>query len=170
MKKAIISLLGVWVLVCANFITTGISSGAYIVSSDPDNGTTDVSVETWITIRFNTTMDRASVEENLEINPDLDPYGYRLEWDNDDTELTIKPNAALGYDKSYAITFSGAEDEDGNPLEAPFVVTFETETESGTIAGSGSEIPRFLILIIFFLIFGLIMAFLLGFWLFGKRA
>jgi len=116
MKKAVISFLGVWVLVCANFIPTVISSGAYIVSSDPDDGATDVSVETWITVRFNTTMDRASVEENLEINPDLDPYGYRLEWDNDGTELTIKPNAALGYDKSYTITFSGAEDEDGNPL------------------------------------------------------
>ncbi len=169
MNKAAISFLVVWLLVCANFITTGISSGAYIVSSDPDNGATDVSVKTWITIQFNTTMDKSSVEENLEIDPDLDPYGYRLEWDNDGTELMIKPNAGLGYDKSYKFIFSGAEDEDGYLLEAPFVITFETESESGSITESSSDIPRFLILIIFFLIFGLIMLFLLGFWLFGKR-
>jgi hypothetical protein len=124
MKKAIISFFTFGIVVSAIFILTGISSASHITSSDPDNGTTDVSVETWIVIRFNTTMDISSVEENLEINPDLDPYGYRLEWDNDGRELTIKPNAALVYDRNYTISFSGAEDEDGNRLEAPLFFLF----------------------------------------------
>ncbi len=121
------------VLLVAMVFMPGISSAAYITSSDPESGETDVPVESWIIVRFNTTMDKESVEKNLEINPDLDPYGYRLEWDNDDRELTIKPNAALGYDKSYTITFSGAEDENGNPLEAPLFITFETESAPGIL-------------------------------------
>ena len=115
------------ILLVAMLFVPGISSAAYITSSDPDSGEEDVPVETWIIIRFNTTMDKASVEENLEISPDLDPYGYRLDWDNDGTELTIKPNAALVYDRNYTVSFSGAEDVDGNRLEAPLFIYFETE-------------------------------------------
>lgn len=120
-------------LLVAMVFMPGISTAAYITSSDPESGESDVPVETWIIIRFNTTMDRTSVEENLEINPDLDPYGYRLEWDNDDRELTIKPNAALVYDRNYTISFSGAEDEDRNPLEAPLFIYFETESAPGIL-------------------------------------
>ncbi|MEE9150430.1 MAG: Ig-like domain-containing protein [Thermoplasmata archaeon] len=169
MKKAIISLLGVWVLVCANFITTGISSAAYIVSSDPDNGTTDVSVEAWIVIRFNTTMNKESVAENLEIRPELDPYGYRLDWDNDGTELTIKPNADLRYSRNYTILIEEAEDVDGNPLDGPTSIYFETESEQEIDVGTSLESSKNLILIISFLVFGLIFGILMGFYLARRR-
>lgn len=146
----------------------GITSAAYITSSDPESGETDVPVETWIIVRFNTSMHKSSVEENLEINPDLDPYGYRLEWDNDARELTIKPNAALVYDRNYTISFSGAEDEDGNPLEAPLSIYFKTESAPGILEsfrevidtiweGFIAIIPK-LILTIILLIVGYIIA------------
>ena len=168
MNKAILSFLGVWVLVCANFITTGTSSAAYVTSTDPEEGTKDVSVDTWIVIRFNTSMDKPSVVDNLEIIPSLEPYRYRTDWDEDGTELTIKPNAALIYSRNYTITIEGGEDASGYPLEDTLIY-FETESESETLMGSSSEIPGFLILMIFFLIFLSIVAFLLGFWIFGKR-
>ncbi|MEE9151559.1 MAG: Ig-like domain-containing protein [Thermoplasmata archaeon] len=123
------------ILLVAMLFVPGISSAAYITGSDPDSGEGDVPVETWIIIRFNATMNKASVEENLEISPELDYYGYRLDWSNDARELTIKPNAALVYDRSYTVSFSGAEDEDGNRLEAPLFITFNTESAPGILQG-----------------------------------
>lgn len=168
MNKAIISFLGVWILVCANFITAETSSAAHVTSTDPEDGAKNVQVDTWIVIRFNTSMDKPSVVDNLEIKPSLEPYRYRTEWDEDGTELTIKPNAALIYSRNHTITIEGGEDVSGEPLEDTLIY-FETESESETVEGSNSEIPGFLILIIFFLIFLLILALLLGFWIFGKR-
>lgn len=155
-------------LLVAMVFMPGISSAAYITDSDPDNGARNVPVETWITIRFNTSMDRSSVESNLEINPSLEPYNYRLEWSNDDTELTIKPNAALVYDRNYTISLSGAEDADGNPLEAPTSIWFKTESAPGILESFGEVLstiwegfldilPR-LILTIALLIVGYIIA------------
>jgi hypothetical protein len=168
MNKAIVSFLGVWVLVCANFITTGTSSAAHVTSIDPEDGAKNVQVDTWIVIQFNTSMDKSSVVDNLDIKPSLEPYGYRTEWDEEGTELTIKPNAALVYSRNYTITIEGGEDVSGYPLEDTLIY-FETESESETLMGSNSEIPGFLILMIFFLIFLVIVAFLLGFWIFGKK-
>ncbi len=168
MNKAAISFLGIWVFVCANFITTGTSSAAYVTSSDPEDGAKDVPVDTWIVIQFNTNMDKSSVVDALDIDPNLDPYGYRTEWDEDGTELIIKPNAALRYDTDYFIIFEGGEDVTGDPLDDT-MIHFETQTESETLKGKSYETPGFLILIIFLLIFALIMAFLLVFWLLGKR-
>jgi small-conductance mechanosensitive channel len=103
------------------------SSAAYVTDTDPDNLDEKVPIDSWIIIRFNVTMNRGSVQENLKISPSLDPYGYRLEWGNDDQELTIKPNSALQYSKVYTISIVGAEDDDDNDLED---TSFEFETES----------------------------------------
>ncbi len=167
MKKAITLYLGFWVLICVNFITVGISSAANITSSDPENGAGNVPVETWITVRFNTSMDTDTV--NVEINPGLAPYGFRIEWSNDDSELIIKPNADLMYSWNYTILIEEAVDVDGNPLDGPTTIYFETESEQERIAGSSFESPRNIILAIFFLVFGLIFLFLMGFYLTRRK-
>lgn len=118
------------VLLFAMCFLPNVVSGEEIVDSDPENGAKDVPVETWIIIRFNSSMDTGSVGEHLEIKPSLDPYWYRTEWSNDDTELTIKPNAALRYSKNYTISLDGAENETGASLENA-TIYFKTESEPG---------------------------------------
>jgi len=155
---------------------TGLSSAARIIESDPEDGATDVSVDKWIIIRFNTTMDTESVEDSLKISPSLDPYGYRIEWSNNDREIIIKPNTALVTDEEYTVEFPGAKDTDGNLLENPSV-KFKTESPpeilevlSGMFWGMWNAaiglIPG-LILFIVILIIGYIIAKIAA-WIFSK--
>lgn len=122
--------VAVLLLVAMCFIPQ-ISSAATIIDSDPDNGARKVPVESWITIRFNTSMNTETV--NVEIKPDLEPYGYRTEWSNGGRELTIKPNAALVYSRNYTISIEGAVDTSGNPLEEPTYIYFKTESAPGIL-------------------------------------
>ncbi len=118
-------------------VIPGLTSAVTIIDSDPEDGAKDVSIKKWIIVRFNTTMDTKSVEKSLKITPSLDPYGYRLDWSNDDRELIIKPNSALAYSEDYTISFFGAEDEEGNSVDNP-TLRFETEPSPGvweTITG-----------------------------------
>ena len=76
--------------------------GVQITESEPADDEEDVSVNSWIIIRFNTTMKLETVD--IEIKPSLKPYGYRTEWTNDDRELIIKPNAALAHEEEYTVS------------------------------------------------------------------
>jgi small-conductance mechanosensitive channel len=149
---------------------------ARITYSNPEDGEDDVPIDAWITIRFNVSMDTESVEENLKISPELKPYGYRLEWSDDDRELLIKPNAAMRYDEEYTITMTGAEDENGQLL-ADAIFEFSTEESPGILGiftdmvqslwdGFMAVIPS-LVLLVFVLIIGYIIAKAAG-WVFAK--
>jgi hypothetical protein len=127
--------IAILLLIAMSFMA-GISSAAYVTSTDPEDGAKEVSVDTWIVIRFNTSMDKSSVVDNLEIKPSLEPYRFRTEWNKDSTELTIKPNAALVYDRNYTITIEGAMDSLGDPLPDT-KINFKTESAPGILEGFG---------------------------------
>ncbi len=166
MKKNIIIFLGLSVFVSINYIISGITSGANIVYSDPENGAEDIPVETWITIRFNTSIDTDTVI--VEIRPYLEPYGFRTEWRNDDRELIIKPKASLTYSRNYTILIEG-EDVDGNPLDDSEYIYFQTENPPQTLKGLSWDSSSSLILIITFVILGIVIGILLGYNLARKR-
>ncbi len=105
---------------------SGTSSAAYILDSDPENAAKDVPVESWIRVQFNTSMDPDTV--TIEISPNLEPYGFRTDWDNDDRELWIKPNAALIHGRNYTINVEG-DDIHGISTDVSFY--FRTESEPG---------------------------------------
>ncbi len=130
MKRKILYRILICVILISFFsiiILPGNTYGATITSTIPRDGEEDIPVDSWIIIRFNDTMKTETVEENLKISPSLKPYRYRLEWSDNDRELTIKPNAALSYDEEYTISFSGAKDENGNEVD---ITSFSYKTES----------------------------------------
>ncbi len=168
--RVILSILVLSILVFGFLPLT--TMGATITDSDPDDGATKVDIEKWIIVRFNATMDTESVEKNLKISPDLDPYGYRLEWADDDTELIIKPNSAFKYSEEYTISFAGAEDTQGNSV-SPSSFSFKTEASPGVLGlitgmfsdlwNSFLEILPNLVLLIIVIILGYLVAKLASF-------
>lgn len=155
-------ILSVLILLILSIIfIMGTAQGAEVIDSEPENNDTDVPIDKWIIIRFNVSMDKASVEKELEISPEL-TYNYRVDWSNDDRELIIKPNAALLYSEKYIITIIGAKDDAGNKLNDTHI-RFKTESQptiSETITGmfedlwSGfvSIVPNILLLIVILVI------------------
>jgi small-conductance mechanosensitive channel len=147
-------------------ILPGTTMGVHVTESEPADGEEDVSVDSWIIIRFNNSMDIDSVE--IDISPSLKPYGYRTEWSNNDRELIIKPNAALAYNEEYSVSIENAKNVDGEELPPLTKITFETESEpsmnemltgmfSGLWDSFVSVVPS-LILLILILIIGYIVA------------
>jgi hypothetical protein len=106
----------------------GFSKAAGILASVPESGAEEVPVDTEIVIRFNTSMNKVSVEQNLLINPSLSEAGYTLTWSNNDKDLTITPAEELEPSRDYTILLTGAEDTQGNTLEDG-VIMFSTEEE-----------------------------------------
>jgi small-conductance mechanosensitive channel len=150
-------------------------SGARIVDSNPEDGAEDVPIDVWITLRFNTTMDPATV--NIKITPSLEPYGYRQEWGDNERELVIKPNSALAYSEEYEIQIISGEDTDGNPITDDTSIKFNTEASPG-ILGIFSEmidtlwsgflaIFPSLVLLIFIFLIGYIISKTAG-WIFSQ--
>jgi small-conductance mechanosensitive channel len=117
----------------------GTSSASRIIDTNPDNTEKDVPVDSFVIIRFDSPMDTSSVEENIDINPDLDPYGYTLKWSNSDRELTITPWATFIHSRNYTISLNGAENETGVLLENP-TFYFKTEDEPGVFESFESVI------------------------------
>jgi hypothetical protein len=128
MKRISNRYYSLWVLVTAFILIAGFSQAADIVASIPENGAEEVPVDTEIVIRFNTSMDKVSVEQNLLINPSLGDLGYQLTWSNNDKDLTITPAEELEPSRDYTILLTGAEDYQGNVLEDA-VIMFSTEEE-----------------------------------------
>jgi hypothetical protein len=166
MKKIFVLFLGLSVFINLIYIIPGISSGSFIINSDPENGAEDVPVDTWITIKFNTSIEIDTV--TVEILPDLEPYGFRTDWGNDDKELIIKPNADLSYSRNYTVSIEG-EDVDGNPLDDSTFIYFHTESKPETMKGLSWDSSGSLILIIVFLFLGILTGIWVGYNLARKK-
>ncbi|UCE36586.1 MAG: Ig-like domain-containing protein [Thermoplasmata archaeon] len=121
-------------LLMGMMLLPGASAQPRVIDTDPNINASDVPVDTWIIIRFNQSIVADDVE--VEIRPDLDPYGFRIEWSNNDRELIIKPNAALVYGRNYTITLRNAKNADGEALENP-IIRFKTESEPGIFENFG---------------------------------
>lgn len=106
-----------------SFTTVGNPS---VVGADPAESATEVSLDSPIVVTFSTLMDTASVEQSLTLAPASD---VRLLWARE--RLTIVPKLPLEPDRRYTLTIgSGALDQAGTPLAAPFTLTFHTVPSS----------------------------------------
>ena len=133
MKKARISFITIFFTICLILSTTPITSAVQIIGSEPEHGERDVPVDTEIVIKFDETMDKISVENNIEIYTDTESESYQLIWSNNDKDLLIKFANELNYNQKYTIILLGAQDTHGNSLENP-TIFFETEEEGSVDA------------------------------------
>jgi hypothetical protein len=91
----------------------------------PEDGATDVTVGTDISVTFSEAVDKAAVEEAFSIEPEV-PGAFT--WVNE--TLTFDPDADLTRGITYTITIStAARDLAGNPLVAPHTWSFTTEPD-----------------------------------------
>jgi ABC-type transport system involved in multi-copper enzyme maturation permease subunit len=133
MQKARISFITIILIICLILSTTPTTSAVRIIGSDPEHGERDVPIDTKVVIKFDETMDKISVENNIEIYTDTESESYQLIWSNNDKDLTIKFVNELNYNQKYTIMLIGAQDTEGNSLENP-TIFFETEEEDSVDA------------------------------------
>jgi hypothetical protein len=98
-----------------------------VVTTDPEDEDTDVSIDTSVTITFDIAMDTVSVKDTLSISPAVD---HTLNWSDGNTTVTIIFDDSLDYNTTYEITIGDAKATTGGILQdAPIVFSFTTEEE-----------------------------------------
>jgi hypothetical protein len=150
MQKARISFITIILTLCLIVSTTHTASAVRIIGSDPEHGERDVPIDTEVVIKFDETMDKITVEDNLVIQHALGTEEFQLSWSNNDRDLTIKFGSDLEYYQKYTIVLVGAKDTMGNSIENP-TIFFETE-EEGEFDGS-AILYSIIFMIIAFIIF-----------------
>jgi hypothetical protein len=127
-----------------------------IVSVSPSDSQINVDVSSSITITFNKPMNHTTVENAITISPGITILDYS--WVGN--TLTITFTTDLEYSTDYTITIgTGALDEDGNALAAPYSWDFTTE---GRVAGEKEAeppawIPLMLLLVVIVIIIILVL-------------
>jgi len=114
-----------------SFIVNQDSTPPMVVSTDPSDGTKDVSIDkTPITITFSKPMDPATTTPAVSA-----PFGFTTSWDGDKT-INLHPNDYLEYCEDYSITITdNAMSKDGVQLDGnsdgdagdPYIFTLTTE-------------------------------------------
>ena len=98
-----------------------------VVSTIPIQNSTDIAINTSVTIIFNVPMNILTVEKVLDISPIVQ---YNLSWLKNNTELQIDFIKNLRYNTSYIITIGMAKSKTGLVLEDyPFILQFITIEE-----------------------------------------
>ncbi len=89
-----------------------------------------------ILLTFSEPMNTAAVESAIRVSPATD--GLTFQWDSTHTLLTITPTLLWPPESQILLTMdTGAADQSGNGLSAPFILTFQTEsTLAPALAGS----------------------------------
>lgn len=97
-----------------------------ILTTTPENGTTDISEQNRITVKFRTPMDPDSFAGNVTVDPAPDKaisigfYDYQ-------NEHTLSILTYLGRSRTYTITISGnVKDQYGSTLGTPYTFKFST--------------------------------------------
>lgn len=106
-----------------------------VISSIPENGSTDVSLKPKIVLSFSERMDRERIGEAVFVSPPPDG-GIRLDWSGDDLEIKIVDS--LADDRTYLVTVgSSATDAHNNRLVSSYTLAFATGStiDSGSISG-----------------------------------
>ena len=101
-----------------------------VVAATPVDGALSVPLDATIEIQFSTLMDTASVERVLAITPST---AFQLRWGGE--RLTIEPSEPLLPNRRYSVQIgTDARDQAGTPLEASYLLHFETvQSGLGTI-------------------------------------
>jgi hypothetical protein len=97
-----------------------------ITRTIPEDGATDVSINTNITIAFSEPMDTASVWQAFRINPTVTGS---VSWSNDNV-LLFTPGANFDSSTTYTVTIAtAARDRAGNNLSAEYIFSFTTGSQ-----------------------------------------
>ncbi|MEK6721540.1 MAG: Ig-like domain-containing protein [Chloroflexota bacterium] len=136
-----------------NVATSGLEPWAFrsvgaptVVAVEPADGSTELSVDTAIVVRFDRLMDTASVERSIRLEP---PVPTRPSWSGE--TLTLTSVAPFRFGTTYSISIGGqAADTGGNRLGAPFTSRFSTvragvavkaTVPADTVSGIGVRTP-----------------------------
>ena len=93
-------------------------------ASSPNNGATDISVDTNIELEFSEPMKKSETETAFKTSPFVSCDFF---WNSDATKLTCNPNTNLLPDTTYGITLAtSATDLAGNALASVFSSSFTT--------------------------------------------
>jgi hypothetical protein len=99
-----------------------------VVATIPQDGATNVAINTNITIAFSELMDAASVSQAFSTNP---TNTGEFAWN--DTILTYNPGANLDTNRPYTVTITtDAKDLAGNSLTANYIFSFTTGSEASS--------------------------------------
>jgi len=99
-----------------------------IVSTSPEDGATDVAIDTVVTATFSEAMDSSTINTDSFTLAGGAVAGT-LTYDSDTYTATFIPDANLDYDHEYAATLNTAiTDEAGDPLAEPYTWSFTTES------------------------------------------
>ncbi|MEE9151909.1 MAG: Ig-like domain-containing protein [Thermoplasmata archaeon] len=96
-----------------------------ILSINPFDGSTDISVDGGIIIQFSESMNTASVESAISIQPYIE---YLYSWNNDNKTLILNSSEPLDYETLYQISISTeAKDLADRGIENRYELEFTTE-------------------------------------------
>ncbi|AWR85636.1 Ig-like domain-containing protein [Meiothermus taiwanensis] len=112
------------------FSFTTVGSPPTVSSTAPANGDTNIPVNTDITFSFSEAMDRASVEGAFSSSPAIT---CAWSWTSDSRLATCNPPSNLSFNTNYSVTLgTGARDQAGNPMSAPYNFSFTTASAPDT--------------------------------------
>ena len=109
---------------------------AVLVSSVPSSGSTDVSIDSTVSVIFNKGIDETTIDGNytLKDSDDNTVAGCSYCYTPDSKSITITPGSDLAYNKQYTLTLTtDIADIDGLNLTNPITVNFRTAEEPDTI-------------------------------------
>jgi len=112
-----------------------ISSSTLGISTTPENGEEDVSVDTEIIIQFDDQMDTGTV--NITFDPDPG-FTFTREWSLANSNLKLTPSESFSYEKKYTVSVSGKY-LNGNFTTHRF--SFTTESAAIEILGINLQEP-----------------------------
>lgn len=130
----------------------GVAAKPVVVSTNPANGTKNVSEQYRIEVIFKTPMDEKSFKDNVLINPAPAKKPF-LSFSSYNNRNMLSISTYLGRSTKYAITIgSGVKDQYGIPLSSSYTFKFETASykpsisiqPSGTYFGAFNQrvVPR----------------------------
>ncbi|MBW2256767.1 MAG: Ig-like domain-containing protein, partial [Deltaproteobacteria bacterium] len=106
-----------------------------VVSSDPTDAASPVSVWATLSATLSEALDEATVDETTVVLEDRSGVAVSgtLILDGTATTLTFEPDLPLRYGEDYTWTVGGAEDPSGNPID-PTTLSFQTYANPETLS------------------------------------
>ena len=95
-----------------------------VVATHPEDGDSDVALNTAISVTFSQAMDQAATAGAFDASP---PVDCEFSWNLASTVLTCSPEELLTENTEYTVTIhTGAQDQQGVSLEQDFTFSFTT--------------------------------------------
>ena len=132
-------------------ILVALQESAFIKSTDPVYGETDVDTDKVFTVIFNVTPATSSLDANnfrLEKTDDGERFlfnsiSFTNDWTPLSKTLTLHLDSALDVLEQYTFIIENLYDAAGNPQDQPYIITFTSSDISSTIPEEADELNYF---------------------------